>query len=335
MNCPKCGFYQPEDQYCASCGVDMEKYQPKEAPVWRRVLGNWIFQLAVLMVVVIGLIISDNMSSEKRVITDRSLPLSAPVKASKSRAADGRVLPPPVKEGATPVAPPPMPGAAKQIATQNSAMESPSAVTRSEESAVNEIQNKEIKKSKTQTTAASMKRTVASYFYLVSRETFDALTSTSGTPVEDGFTLLKSKDFSKELKTRRSDWKKLASQRQSFEFETSKLIFVGSTAGESTAKIGYYIRGLVYRPDENQKKLNVELRTWSELKPGAESLGGPSTAIEMDPKEIIMISNIVPRDLNFTDAERADFEGHPTLQALNDPQYIDGNLELVLVLQYK
>ena len=29
MNCPKCGFSQPEDYYCANCGVNVEKYVQK------------------------------------------------------------------------------------------------------------------------------------------------------------------------------------------------------------------------------------------------------------------------------------------------------------------
>ncbi|RME16338.1 MAG: hypothetical protein D6797_04720 [Bdellovibrio sp.] len=31
MDCPKCGFNQPKDQYCANCGIDVEKYL-KEKP---------------------------------------------------------------------------------------------------------------------------------------------------------------------------------------------------------------------------------------------------------------------------------------------------------------
>lgn len=32
--CPKCGFQQPKDRYCAKCGVDTESYKrPKESPV--------------------------------------------------------------------------------------------------------------------------------------------------------------------------------------------------------------------------------------------------------------------------------------------------------------
>lgn len=31
INCPNCGFSQPQDKYCAQCGVDMESFQKKDS----------------------------------------------------------------------------------------------------------------------------------------------------------------------------------------------------------------------------------------------------------------------------------------------------------------
>ena len=30
VHCPKCGFQQPDDQYCARCGIDMKSYKPSQ-----------------------------------------------------------------------------------------------------------------------------------------------------------------------------------------------------------------------------------------------------------------------------------------------------------------
>lgn len=52
VHCPKCGFSQPQDQYCANCGVDMGRYKPTPTPTWKKILQNpflhllWIFFLA-------------------------------------------------------------------------------------------------------------------------------------------------------------------------------------------------------------------------------------------------------------------------------------------------
>ncbi len=52
VNCPRCGFSQPEDQYCARCGVDMLNFQPARKPFLRRLAGSTVFQLFVLAVTI-------------------------------------------------------------------------------------------------------------------------------------------------------------------------------------------------------------------------------------------------------------------------------------------
>ena len=54
VNCPKCGFSQPQDQYCASCGVDMLAFKPKEKPVYLRIVANTAFQLSTIALVVLS-----------------------------------------------------------------------------------------------------------------------------------------------------------------------------------------------------------------------------------------------------------------------------------------
>jgi hypothetical protein len=55
VNCPKCGFQQPIDKYCAQCGVDMETFKPAAPPLIQRIFGNTIVQLSLLVVVAGGL----------------------------------------------------------------------------------------------------------------------------------------------------------------------------------------------------------------------------------------------------------------------------------------
>lgn len=40
VNCPKCGFQQPSDQYCAQCGVDMLKLRKSPAAMLTAALGK-------------------------------------------------------------------------------------------------------------------------------------------------------------------------------------------------------------------------------------------------------------------------------------------------------
>lgn len=48
QECPRCGFLQPRDRYCAYCGLDIESFLTKPQPWYRRVLLNTAFQVGVL-----------------------------------------------------------------------------------------------------------------------------------------------------------------------------------------------------------------------------------------------------------------------------------------------
>lgn len=58
INCPRCGFQQPKDKYCAQCGVDMENFKPATPPAWKRFFGNPLIQLSLLVVVAGGVGVS-------------------------------------------------------------------------------------------------------------------------------------------------------------------------------------------------------------------------------------------------------------------------------------
>ena len=48
IECPKCGFAQPRDRYCASCGVDMEHLLAVPDPLWVRILQNPTLHLSLI-----------------------------------------------------------------------------------------------------------------------------------------------------------------------------------------------------------------------------------------------------------------------------------------------
>ena len=54
VNCPKCGFSQPQDQYCAKCGVDMIAFRPAEKPLLQRLASNMSLQVSVLILLVLA-----------------------------------------------------------------------------------------------------------------------------------------------------------------------------------------------------------------------------------------------------------------------------------------
>jgi hypothetical protein len=54
VSCPKCGFTQPQDRYCANCGIDMVNYRPAQAPFMIRLLKSVLFQVLILALMIGG-----------------------------------------------------------------------------------------------------------------------------------------------------------------------------------------------------------------------------------------------------------------------------------------
>lgn len=106
VNCPKCGFSQPKDRYCANCGVDMETYRPKSAPITSRILKSWIFQAAVLIsAIVVALSVVKIQRERERQVQEVAL---APPSAVSNNSAGTQPPPPP---------PPPATAATVAVAT--------------------------------------------------------------------------------------------------------------------------------------------------------------------------------------------------------------------------
>ncbi len=54
MTCPRCGFTQPQDRFCAQCGLDVERYQPSPKPLWQAITTHVLFQIVVVLTIVIA-----------------------------------------------------------------------------------------------------------------------------------------------------------------------------------------------------------------------------------------------------------------------------------------
>lgn len=77
VNCPKCGFSQPKDRYCASCGVDMVAFRPAQKPLMTRLLQNTSIQILALVVAVVVLGVYINAQNNRAALAQRSAELAA------------------------------------------------------------------------------------------------------------------------------------------------------------------------------------------------------------------------------------------------------------------
>ena len=67
MICPKCGFSQPDDYYCAQCGVNVEKYVQKKRK--KRLKRGFIIAVLGIAALSIAMFLSTQKDSEKPAIS--------------------------------------------------------------------------------------------------------------------------------------------------------------------------------------------------------------------------------------------------------------------------
>src|SRR3954468_8410610 len=48
ISCPRCGFNQPKDRYCAQCGLDIENYSPPKKSFFKKIFGDPVLQILVV-----------------------------------------------------------------------------------------------------------------------------------------------------------------------------------------------------------------------------------------------------------------------------------------------
>lgn len=66
INCPRCGFQQPKDRYCAQCGVDIDNYRAPKASALGKLTRNPVAQMALVIGIggAVGLSLYKQKSSE-------------------------------------------------------------------------------------------------------------------------------------------------------------------------------------------------------------------------------------------------------------------------------
>lgn len=82
-NCPRCGFSQPKDRYCANCGVDMEKYKPRDRSFSQKILSSSGFYVALLVAVFIATIYMVTRPRQEESITFATLEPKPPSEEPK------------------------------------------------------------------------------------------------------------------------------------------------------------------------------------------------------------------------------------------------------------
>jgi hypothetical protein len=138
INCPKCGFSQPKDRYCANCGVDMENYRPKSEPILKKILGNPFLHVAIVFILVFSAILFIQQKRREELRSRVAYLKSGPVVVEHEEKPEVKIVPPTMPPAETATArqnPPPTmaPKAAAAVATR------PEAATTEKNPAVTKV----------------------------------------------------------------------------------------------------------------------------------------------------------------------------------------------------
>ncbi len=131
IECPKCGFSQPKDQYCASCGVDMQNFRSKPKPLQSRLLANPVVHISVMFMLVFMGTMYIVRQQQKQEISRRVEYLKGGPLYSETRddAKPAKAKPVANAESPAPQAAPPPPASANSAALPASATTPPAATS--------------------------------------------------------------------------------------------------------------------------------------------------------------------------------------------------------------
>ncbi len=303
VNCPKCSLLQPKDQYCARCGINMETWQPPPQPLWKKIITNWMVQLAVLFTLIFFIVLRDNLKSGGPQ-EEAATPIMAEQNFYQSR---------------------------EQSFQQASA---PPTQTDQPSSRLQKVAAKGMSAAKdpvqeTEEDTRLLKRANLRVF-LMSRSLIEKLAQNSQR-LSGSSLIIPRIILNKTLTESRTEFQAIGSFSNNFEMEQPILFFVGEEDLETGLNLGFFMQFNV-GADSTKDRIQVEARHWSQLQLSGELNPQSVTAATLSHQSSLIVLDIGAHDADFSPEERSLFEASPKLRSLNENSFSEGLSEIALVL---
>lgn len=314
ITCPRCGFNQPKDRYCAQCGLDIQNYNPPKKSLFQKLADATVFQiiLVFLIALVSGFYIYKNNRNE---LKDRVQFFSQGIQYSRSAG-----TPPPPQPGPPPAAmdtapPPPQASAPPPEAVENMAK---SGAAKSAEGFKINIQYAEIPR-----------RVLTDVIFSESRQSgqFNSL----GDHISGIWPQGKKKIAN--LKGLR--W--LGKETKKIEVGRTIQLFAGIHGSEPENDLGLTTYVEIGEVDANNLAGNLEIvRSWQELNaenPGPVQRRFFPAVIELPIESIFFLAGALPRDSAMSrDAELTNADPFKVLKANT---FRSGETEFVIFVDFE
>ncbi len=307
IKCPKCDFEQPEDIYCAQCGVNMKNFVPPKKSLIISLFTNQALVVGILFLGIIIFVLYDYALSKK--------PKAATV-ATFTKQTSERIEGP---ESETPSSYKP------QIEPQQ---------TQPTEAPVTESQPTPAARSVREAPAAATVATKSALqvsFYQISRSLLAEIQKeTNASPFNgDGFGGVVSKKRLAALR-KNPDLKSISTNRYKLDGLPIS-IFKGQKSGESAKSIGLYFQINPLKNDTTSTQ--IEVKSWGSLKMQENDENLFTSEMTLNSHYAAMIAGFLPKDKVFGDEEKSIFESDRALKIYNMEDFWNGEVDLIMFVE--
>jgi hypothetical protein len=324
IKCPKCQFEQPEDIYCAQCGVNMKNFVPPKKSILVSLLSNQSLIVGLLFIGIIAFVVYDYALSKKpktttvaAVTKQTSAQIDVPYGENPSTYQPS--VQQPAQQQAAVAAPDSIgdkPGEkpmAEKLASEKAALEAPRPARAAAEPAVGVPKSLQIS------------------FYQVSRALLSELQrETNASSFNgDGFGGVIAKRRLLALR-KNPEFKAISTNRYKLDGHPIS-IFKGQKSGESAKSIGLYFQ---INPLKNDPAgTQIEVKSWGSLKIQENDENLFSGEMTLNPQYAAMIAGFLPKDKVFGDEEKAIFDSDRSLKIYNTEGFWDGDIDLIMFVE--
>jgi hypothetical protein len=327
IHCPKCGFEQPQDRFCAKCGIVMDQFTPKKQPA-SATFGTPLFMFGVVGIFLLG--VGGYFIYKSKTSEQYESPAPPPVAAMTEPAAGGPPQQEPAKRPAT------------KAMIQNSAASAGGfgAALPASRAALPAHLNGESAGAAASTTAKAETQEASNVmieFSLVSRDALEKLAQDSEGTVDIGrYSMGLVPQFKNKYQAAKADsgFKSLASETRGLTLGQSTLVFRGGKEPKTNETMGFFVDITPSRQAEHgtEYKLSIK-RTLPEILPTGELKMASQNfdeTLNVPHGDGVVIAGLLPRK-QLVPGEDELYKSN-ILRALLDPGFQQGTDEFVVII---
>ncbi|MBY0384627.1 hypothetical protein K2X05_05660 [bacterium] len=315
IKCPKCQFEQPEDIYCAQCGVNMKTFVVPKRSAVLALFSNQDFYVVLLFTAIVAFVIYDYSLSRRPKHTSVG---QVTKQTSKTLDIPESQAPTNYKPAVAAASEQPTVAAKKMFGSE----QRPAAVKKTD------LPREE---KETAPGLPTLKTSLQISFFQISRNLLNEIQreATSGQFSGDGFGGILNKKRLAILK-RSNEIKAISTNRYKMDGHPISL-FKGQKSGENAKSIGLYfqVNTLKNEPTATQ----IEVKSWGSLKLQETDENLFSSEMTLNPQYAAFVAGFLPKDKVFSDEERAIFESDRALKIYNQDDFSDGSTDLIMFVE--